>query len=160
MPIAIAAIQSCRVAPHSLPRRISAVASVAAPKRSPTKKKGPEPASSAIRVTRKVPPQTNATAQSARSGHRDRMSGAVEGARRLVEQLEFALTDAEPGAAQCQPAGRLCLRHEGEGAQVGKTDLHRLTLQHTMGFVAMAVLGHDRISRRIEHVDPVGNEAA
>src|SRR5688572_13125308 len=79
----------------------------------------------------------------------------------LVEQTQLAVRNSEVSAAQRQRAALLLLLDARAGSQVGEADLDRGLLHRTLGLSpGRAQLPGDRIARSVEHLDPVGDEAA
>ena len=48
----------------------------------------------------------------------------------------------------------------GEGAQIGQADPHRFLLQRPARGLLVDAAGDDAIARLVEHIDPMGDEAA
>ena len=89
-------------------------------------------------------------------------SRGSEFAARLVKHEQFAFVDGEPRAVEADRAGGLAFPDAGEGAQIGKADLHRFMLHCPDGsgcrFCAMPV--DNLFPRIVQHFDPARDEAA
>src|SRR5688572_14451709 len=84
-----------------------------------------------------------------------------EAAGLLVEQMQHPVGNGEERAAQRQLVAPLLLAHARKGAQVGEADLDRGLLHRPLGRPALgAELARDRLAHLVEHLDPVGDEAA